>query len=211
MSTDINMIKEKRESAPVGGYFIIMAADIILLYLFNNVLNFLTHPIDINASQDYPGIIYSVVKFLVNLKFTFLTKDFTSCLWAINLALFFGIIGNFVLLLYRPRWFHHLMQAIPSFLAVLAIYIVLRIFPFSLQSGLQQNAIKIVLFALAAGFGANAVYEFVRFIIDLLRRKKTPPTPLTPPQPLNPSQAQECTVAPAPPAPDGSSGNTPAP
>jgi hypothetical protein len=205
MSTDISITNNRQDSSPVGGYFIIMAVDIILLYLFNNMLNFLTHPIDINASQDYPGIIYNVIKFFIDLKFPFLTKDFTSCLWAINLALSCGIIGNFVLLLYRPRWFHHLIQAVPGFLAVMAIIIVLRIFPFNFQAGLQENGAKIILIALAAGFGVNAVYELARFVIAFLRREKTPPPPPTPIQP------QECTAAPVPPAPEASSGPTPAP
>jgi hypothetical protein len=205
MSIDISITNNRQDSSRVAGYYFIMAVDIILLYLFNNMLNFLTHPIDINASQDYPGIIYNVIKFFVDLKFSFLTKDFTSCLWAINLALACGIIGNFVLLLYRPRWFHHLMQAIPGFLAVLAIILVLRIFPFNLEAGLQQNGAKIILIALAAGFGANAVYESVRFVIAFIRREKAPPPPPTPIQP------QECIVAPAPPAPEASSGATPAP
>jgi hypothetical protein len=67
-------VNQKKEAASPGlvNYYVGLAIDIILLYALNNIRY-------LNSS--------------------ILIKDeYVSCLWAINLALGMGIIGNFILL-----------------------------------------------------------------------------------------------------------------
>lgn len=123
-------------------YYIGTAVYIILLYFFNN-------------------IIYANIPFLI-------TKDYINCLWAINLALGLGIIGNFTLLLYRPRWFTHLVQAILSALGVFAIYIIYHIFPFTFAIQNPGQAIKIVLIIIMIILSIHVVIEAIRCVKALL-------------------------------------------
>lgn len=146
----------------IAKYYIDLAANIILLYFFNN-------------------IIYANIPFLAN-------KSYISCLWAINLALAVGIIGNFILLLYRPRWFHHLVQAVLSALIILAAYIVYRIFPFTFNSDVLQTVARTLLLIIMAGTGIGLIVEVVKFSISFMHREPpgTPPvSPLSslPPEP----------------------------
>lgn len=143
----------KKEETGVPGivtFYIGLAIDIVLLYVINNLVYF---------------------------EIPFLTDQLVSCLWAVNLALGIGIIGNFVLLLYRPAWFYHLVQVISNLLVVLAFYIVLRVFPFNISQGILQTSVKVTLMVVMAGIGIASIVELIRFGRVLLRKK----TPLLPP------------------------------
>ena len=131
------ILDDRKTSATTGvaGYYIFMAVDVVFLYVLNNL--------------QYFGI-------------SFITGDYISCLWAINLALSCGIIGNFVLLLYRPRWFHYLVRVALDALAILAIYIVFSVFPLSLTDEIFNSITRGILILIMAGF-------FVGFGVELLK------------------------------------------
>jgi len=170
----VNENKAAREYS-IANYYITMAIDIVLLYVLNNILNYLTHPVDVNTVNGYGEFIKSVVNFLVNFKIPFVTIDFRSCLWAINLALSFGIMGNFVLLLYRPRWFHHLVQVALSALTILAVYIVFRIFPFKFEASVFYTIMRVVLIVIMAGTAIVLISELYRFFVALKDRQPRQP------------------------------------
>lgn len=149
MSITMSAKKEETRVPGIATFYFGLAVDIVLLYVINNLVYF---------------------------KIPFLTDQLVSCLWAINLALGMGIIGNFVLLLYRPAWFYHLVQAISNLLVILAFYIVLRVFPFNFSQGILQTSVKVTLIVVMAGIGIASLIELIRFGLALLR-KKTPPLP----------------------------------
>ena len=149
-----------RKPPSVVNYYVAIAVDIVLLYVLNNLQYF---------------------------NLSFIAENYISVLWAVNLALGFGIVGNFVLLLYRPRWFHHLVQAVLCALAVFAVYIIYRIFPFEFDSGNFSSALRIVLIIIMAGLGIGLLTEFAVLIKSLFQKKASPSSstsgPSTPPTP----------------------------
>ncbi len=148
MNCDKPVVKDRAGSeASVANYYLSMAADIILLYFFNN-------------------IIYANLSFLV-------TKDYISCLWAINLALSIGIIGNFILLLYRPRWFPHLVQAVFNILAAFAVFVVFKTFPFTITAQNLEQGVKIALIVIIAALLIGTIIELVKSLNAVLSVKKT--------------------------------------
>jgi hypothetical protein len=138
----------------IANFYVGIAADIVLLYFFNNIK-------------------YVNISFLT-------TEDYISCLWAINLPLTAGIIGNFVLLLYRPRWFSHLVQAVLNALAIMAVYIIYKIFPFSFNTNVLDTAIKATLIVIMAGIGLGLIAETIKLGKALIYLG-SPPTPPVPP------------------------------
>jgi hypothetical protein len=153
-NTELLGKKSHSSSKPrVVNFYVGMAVDIIFLYFFNN-------------------IVFVKIPFLV-------TNSFVSCLWAINLALAAGIIGNFVFLLYRPNWFVHLIQAVMNALVILAVYVVFKIFPLTFDSSGLETAARIILIVIMAATGIGFIVELVRAGIAFTRRE--PPDPPVPP------------------------------
>jgi hypothetical protein len=158
------------ESRRIRGYVWALAICIIVLYFLNNVLENYIMPFDPNISKDYPGFIVSLINSLAAMKVTFLTEGFISCLWAVNAALAIAILGYFSLLLYRPRWYHYLVQASISLVAILPVYIIYTKFPLFFSTGRATDNAKIALLALISIFGVGFLSEFMRFVILRLRR-----------------------------------------
>jgi hypothetical protein len=156
-------------------YYVAIAIDIFLLYIVNNLVSIVAHPLDQFASKDYPGIIVSIVNWVSNFQSSFLTHDFVSCLWAINLALGLGIIGNFVLLLYRPNWFYHLIQAVICATGFFAVYLVFKTFPFVISTDAWRIVIRALLIMAMAGFCIGLIIELIIFVRSPISTNKTNP------------------------------------
>jgi hypothetical protein len=156
------------EEPSVANYYVGIGADILLLYFFNNIK-------------------FVEIPFLT-------TKDYVGCLWAINLALGMGIIGNFILLLYRPRWFPHLVQAILNALSIFAVYIIYKIFPFSFSNSNFQTAARIALIVIMAAIAIGLVNEVIKFGKTWMHREPPPIPPVSPVPPLPPEPPQPPTA-----------------
>ena len=169
----IQEVKEPPEwkKYPVRGYLIAVAVSIVLLYVLNNLLNLYVPWIPGDYSRFFWNILNNVYN---HVEISFLSKALTQCLWAINLSLAFSIIGNFVLVLYRPRWFHHLVQASLRGLAILATYVVYYIFPFKFESSAVNTAIRIVLIIIMIGLAAFMISSLVRSIGALVHHVQRP-------------------------------------
>ncbi len=85
-----------------GEYVGAIIVNIILLYIFNNLLNWHVY---------------------------FVTSAFNEVLWIINLSIAVAIIGNFLMLLYRPEWFRHVTKIVLNIVAFAAVYLVYTVFP----------------------------------------------------------------------------------
>jgi hypothetical protein len=104
------------------GYIVSIAVNILLIYAANNLLNW---------------------------NVPFLTKDFTQCLWAVNLSLGVTIFINFIFIFFDRRWFRNLMQAFGNIFGFISAFVFWRVFPLNLSDALA----RIVNFALIIALG----------------------------------------------------------
>jgi hypothetical protein len=153
---------------PIRGYIIAIAISIILLYTFNNLLNIYVPWIPSDFSKFFWNVLNNVYN---HVEIPHLSKAFMQCLWAINIALTFSIIGNFLLLVFRPRWFQSLIRAIIFGLGILAAYVVYAIYPFNFDSTTINNIIKAVLIAGIALLFVFLVFACVRCINALMSER----------------------------------------
>jgi hypothetical protein len=151
---------------PIRDYIWGIAACTVLLYVLNNLMNIYVPWIP----GDFSGFFWNILNNVYNhVEIPFLSKAYIQCLWAINIALTAGILGNFILLLYHPRWAHHLIQALISGLSLIATYVVYAIYPFRLDSSQLDSIVKIILIIIMVSLAIAVINSFARFIIALLR------------------------------------------
>jgi hypothetical protein len=126
--------KWSKKSEYVGAIIV----NLILLYIFNNLLNWHIY---------------------------FITNAFNEVLWIINLAIIATIIGNILLLMYNPEWFHHVMKIILNIFAFNALYALYNVFPFSFNSFLIDWSVIIALIFVMVGIAIATIVEFVFLVI----------------------------------------------
>jgi len=148
-----------------GKYFAGIIVCIVLLYVFNNLLSLylLSVPQGSNLLKAIMDSAYT------QWKIPFLADNFISCLWAINLAVILGIMGNFWFLFYRPRWFYYFLQAVMIAVGIIPVYLVRQIFPFIIDSQSVQTLIKTGLLALMIILGAISLFLLIKFAIAFVR------------------------------------------
>jgi hypothetical protein len=120
-------------SARQFGYVVSIIVNIALLYIANNFLNW---------------------------NIPFLTKDFTQCLWAVNLSLGVTIFINFIFIFFDRKWFTNLMQAFGNVFAFISGFIFWRVFPLNLSISMS----RIVNFALIIALGAIVLSTMIELI-----------------------------------------------
>jgi hypothetical protein len=160
--TNANRIKDN------AGYLIVMAISIVLLYIVNNLFVDAITPLEPYVISTYPKFLVAIINFFSNLHSLIFSGDLVKYLWSINLALALSIVGNLVLLIWRPRWFLHLFKAFLLGIAVLPVYLVLTRFPFVVQSHIWQTVIRIFLITLLSALIVVFIFEAVRFVLALL-------------------------------------------
>jgi len=99
-------------------YIISIIFNLILLYIFNNLLNWHVY---------------------------FITNALNSVLWIINLSIIATIIINSLLFLYDPEWFRHLMKIFLNVFAFIAVYFLFTVFPFNFNNFYINWGLKILL------------------------------------------------------------------
>jgi hypothetical protein len=93
---------------------------------------------------------------------TFLTEDFSKCLFYIELSIYVSIGAQVLLILYDNRWFKHLIQGISSIAGALALIMIYVIFPFDIEDVTWIKWIKIGILIL---FGLT----LIGIIVDLVK------------------------------------------
>jgi len=130
--------KRDKKKGKKSEYIIAIVINIILLYIFNNLLNW----------QVY-----------------FITNTLNDILWIINLSIIAAIIGNAILLIYSPEWLHHIMKIILNSFAVIALYFIYTVFPFSFNSFLIDWCVVIALIFVMVGVILATIIELFSLII----------------------------------------------
>jgi hypothetical protein len=130
-----NKVAKKRGKA---GYVAVIIINAIMIYIFNNLLNW--------------GV-------------PFLTSDYSGVLWAINLSLGMTITVNILFLIYDPGWFRHLAQIVLNVIALFVAFIIFTVFPFTFADKSWAFWVKIALIVIMAGTGIAIIVEFFRLIL----------------------------------------------
>jgi len=120
------------------GYIAAIIINAILIYVFNNLLNW--------------GV-------------PFLTSDYSAVLWAIDISLGASILANITYLFIDSSWFRHLGQLILLPISIFATYMILVIFPFTFADEPWAFWIKVTLIIVMAACGIGFSVELVNLIL----------------------------------------------
>jgi hypothetical protein len=132
------MPKTVKKKPGKSGFIAAIIVNLILLFVFNNLLNW--------------GV-------------PFLTSAYSGVLWAINLSLGATIIANILFLVYDAGWFHHLAQLVLNVIALFVFFLIYSIFPFTFTAESWAFWIKIALIVVMAGIGIGIIVEVFRLIL----------------------------------------------
>ncbi len=121
------------------GYVVTIIINFVLLFLFNNWMNW---------------------------RVPFLTESFVTPLLFFNASFVAGIVGNALFLIYDPRWLRHIVQIILNVVSFAAIYVLFVVFPFNFPSELWDLIARIVLIAALVGISIGTVVEVVRLFLN---------------------------------------------
>jgi hypothetical protein len=121
---------------------IVISSCIVLIYIFNNLV-YSFNPFLIN---DPTGFFWKALKYIYQPdRIGFLSKDFTKCLWAVNLFLFFTLLGYFSFFIHNSKHHTMIVNGLANILAILAVFVIFLVFPFVFDSTLWINIIKVLL------------------------------------------------------------------
>ena len=137
--------QEKEKNSKKSEYIGAIVVNVILLYIFNNLLNWHVY---------------------------FITNALNEILWIINIAITATIIGNIMFLIFNPEWFRHILKIILNIFAFTAVYSIYSIFPFNFSSFLVDWSVTIALIFIMAGILIATIFELFLLIINILARFK---------------------------------------
>ncbi len=147
MGNDTNRSKmdkflEKDKEHHSGEFIVAIIANIILLYVANNLLNW---------------------------NITFLSPSFFDVLWIVNYFLITTIIINIIFLFYHPNWFRNLLLVIIDVLGIMTVYTFFTVFPFLVGDGIAL-ALKILIALFIVGFFISLIVHIVKLVLGLIYR-----------------------------------------
>lgn len=119
---------EKRE------YIVAIIFNLILLFVFNNLLNWHVN---------------------------FVTSALTNILWIINLSISIAILGNALLLIYHPNLFRHVMKTVINIFAFIAAFFLYMTFPFNFNNFYLYWTLNILLVIIMVVLAISIIVEIV--------------------------------------------------
>lgn len=137
--------REKEKNSKKSQYIGAIIVNIILFYIFNNLLNWHIY---------------------------FITNALNEILWVINIAITATIIGNIILIIFNPEWFRHIIKIILNIFAFTAVYSIYSIFPFNFSLFLIDWSVTIALIFIMAGILIATIVELFLLIINALAKLK---------------------------------------
>ena len=132
------MPKTAKKQPGKSGFIAAIVVNIVLLFVFNSLLNW--------------GV-------------PFLTSDYSGVLWAINLSIGASIIANFLFLFYDAGWFRHLAQLVLNVIALFVVFLIYSIFPFTFSAEPWAFWVKISLIIVMACIGIATIVELFKLIL----------------------------------------------
>ena len=116
-------------------------------------------------------IILYLVRNYERWNFSFLTADFSKCLFYIELSIYANIGANVLFIFYDNRWFKHLLQTITDIAGALSLIMIYVIFPLNLADETWLKWIRIGLLVL---FGLTVISAIVNLVKGLRYLVKDP-------------------------------------
>lgn len=102
---------------------------------------------------------------------TFLTEEFSKCLFYIELSIYLSIAAQVLFIFYDNKWFKYLVNAITSVASAIALIMVYVIFPFDIEDVSWIKWIKIGILLL---FGLTVISIIVELVKGLRYLAKDP-------------------------------------
>jgi len=124
-------------------YIFSIIANLILLYIANNLLNW---------------------------NISFITDAFSQVLWAINLSIVVTIVGNVMFLVYDPAWFRHLSKAVMNTFGFIAAYTLYVVFPLSFSQSYTVFAVKFALIIVMVVLVLTVFFEIFKMLFGVFSR-----------------------------------------
>jgi hypothetical protein len=131
---------------------------------------------NISVASYIAGVVANaVILFLVNKapdwNLRFLTDGYIAVLWVLNFSILVQLAGNAVLIFVHPRFLHYLAQTIFNVVSVLAIIILVAVFPFdfSFINPVINTLTRIALIIGGVGSGISAIVNLFRTVGSLVR------------------------------------------
>ena len=94
----------------------------------------------------------------------FITDSFPDILWAVNTSLAVSIAGNLILIFFHPRFLHHLLNAVFSAFGILALSVILSVFPFDFSELVGEWLNILIRIALIVGIVGSAISVVVNIV-----------------------------------------------
>ena len=138
------LIKEKAINK--SEYIFAIIANLIILYIANNIMNW---------------------------NLSFISATFRQVLWAINLAIGSAIIGNILFLFYDPSWFRHLLKVFINILGLIAVYTFYIIFPLNFSQNLISLGVIFALIVMMIAFALVTAFEVFKMFFEIYQRTKS--------------------------------------
>lgn len=109
-------------------------------------------------------ILIYVVTHLSDWDVPFLTNDFGAVVPPLRASMLASIVVSLVLLCYDARWMRRIGQLVQNGFAMLAVYALYQVFPFSIEVPFVEQALRIALIVSMVGIVIGSVFELVRLL-----------------------------------------------
>jgi len=136
----------KEKTVNKSEYIFAVIANLIILYIANNIMNW---------------------------NLSFISSTFSQVLWAINLAIGSVIIGNILFLIYDPSWFRHLLKVFINILGLMAVYTFYIIFPLNFSQNLISWGVIFALIVMMIAFTLAAAFEVFKLFFEIYYRTES--------------------------------------
>jgi hypothetical protein len=94
----------------------------------------------------------------------FITASFPDILWAVNTSVAVSLAGNLILIFFHPRFLHHLLNAVFAIFGILAVSVILSVFPFDFSQVVGDWLNILVRIALIVGIVGSAISVVVNIV-----------------------------------------------
>ncbi len=136
----------KEKAVNKSEYIFAIIANLIILYIANNIMNW---------------------------NLSFISATFSQVLWTINLAIGSAIIGNILFLFYDPSWFRHLLKVFINIFGLIAAYTFYIIFPLSFSQNLVSLGVIFALIVMMIAFALATLFEVFKLFFETYQRTKS--------------------------------------
>ena len=108
------------------------------------------------SSIVFNGIFLFVINKIPEWNPAFITESFADVVWILNASIIVQLIGNGLLILFHPLFFHHLVNLLFSVVSFIAVYRIFRVFPFDF-SMVKDWLITVVRIVLVSGMVGTVI------------------------------------------------------